>query len=77
MPDREKVIDELIMLKRFIPSTMWEPISDAIELLKEQPEIVRCKDCQNLGYTNSHWFCKWLNRCVDENWLCADGVKRK
>ena len=36
MPDREKVIDELIMLKRFIPSTMWEPINDAIALLKEQ-----------------------------------------
>ena len=40
MPDREKVIDELIMLKRFIPSTMWEPISDAIELLKEQQQQI-------------------------------------
>ena len=36
-------------------------------------ELVRCKDCKNLGYTNSHWFCKWLNRCVDEDWFCADG----
>lgn len=36
-------------------------------------EIVRCKDCKHLGYTNSHWFCKWLNRCVDEDWFCADG----
>ena len=45
--DREKVIDGLIMLKRFLPSTMWEPINDAIALLKEQPEIVRCRDCKH------------------------------
>lgn len=37
--------------------------------------IVRCMDCKNLSYTNSHWFCKWLNRCVDEDWFCADGLK--
>lgn len=37
--------------------------------------LVLCKDCKNLGYTNSHWFCKWLNRCVDEDWFCADGRK--
>ena len=36
MPDRGKVIDELIMLKRFLPSTMWEPINDAIALLKQE-----------------------------------------
>jgi hypothetical protein len=40
------------------------------------PVVVRCKDCKNLGYTNSHWFCKWLNRCVDEDWFCADGERR-
>jgi hypothetical protein len=40
MIDRKDVIDELIMLKRFIPSTMWEPISDAVELLKEQEERI-------------------------------------
>ena len=39
-------------------------------------ELIRCNDCKNLGYTNSHWFCKWLNRCVDEDWFCADGVKK-
>ena len=46
----------------------------AMEALK-QPEIVRCKDCKHLGYTSSHWFCKWLNRCVDEDWFCADGER--
>lgn len=34
--DREKVIDGLIMLKRFMPTTMWEPINDALAMLKEQ-----------------------------------------
>ncbi|MBR2556449.1 MAG: hypothetical protein IKE94_16500 [Aeriscardovia sp.] len=45
--DREKVIDELIMLKRFIPSTMWEPINGAISLLKEQ-EAVEPQDAEML-----------------------------
>lgn len=39
-------------------------------------EVVRCKDCKHIGYTNSHWFCKWLNRCVDEDWFCADGERK-
>ena len=41
----------------------------------EYVQIVRCKDCKNFGYTNRHWFCKWLNRCVDEDWFCADGKR--
>ena len=49
----------------------------AEELLKEQPQIVMCKDCKHLGYTNEHWFCKLLNRCVDDDWYCADGEKRE
>ena len=47
-----------------------------IENFPAEIELVRCKECKNLGYTNSHWFCKWLNRCVDEDWFCADGRKR-
>lgn len=38
--------------------------------------VVRCKDCKHLGCTNSHWFCKWQNRCVDEDWFCADGERK-
>lgn len=38
MADREKVVDGLTDLKRFLPSTMWEPINDAIAILKEQDE---------------------------------------
>ena len=39
-------------------------------------DLVRCKNCKHLGYTNSHWFCKWLNRCVDDEWFCANGNRR-
>ena len=40
MPDREKVVKGLTELKKYLPSTMWEPISDAIELLKEQEHLL-------------------------------------
>ena len=50
---------------------------DTLELLKSQPQIVRCKECKHLGYTSSHWFCKLLNRCVDEDWFCADGDRKE
>lgn len=49
-------------------------LTDALTLHKK---LVRCKDCKKLGYTNSHWFCKWLNRCVDEDWFCADGERKE
>ena len=39
MADREKVVDGLTDLKRFLPSTMWEPINDALALLKEQEAV--------------------------------------
>ena len=51
-------------------------ISERILKQRGYKELVRCKDCKHLGYTNSHWFCKWLNRCVDEYWFCADGERR-
>ena len=74
----EMLADVLELLKEQVNEI--DEISDEyIDLGKEmakQPKIVRCKDCINLGYTNSHWFCKWLNRCVDEDWFCAD-VERK
>ena len=71
----QQVHDAIELLKE---QEAKEQISDAIHETAKQfrQTIVRCKDCKNLGYTNSHWFCKWLNRCVDEDWFCADGEKR-
>ncbi|MBR2556445.1 MAG: hypothetical protein IKE94_16480 [Aeriscardovia sp.] len=72
MPDREKVIDELIMLKRFIPSTMWEPINDAIALLKEQEEKpLLCNKC---SYHRADGWCGMHERWVKETDYCSLGA---
>lgn len=40
MPEMDNVIEGLLMLKRFLPATMWEPINDALLLLKGQQEEI-------------------------------------
>ena len=55
MPDREKVIDGLIMLKRFLPSTMWEPINDSLALLKEHEAVKPITE----DYMYKCGYCKW------------------
>ena len=73
--DKEKVIDELMMLKRFLPSTMWEPINDAIAMLKEQKELVRCADCRHAEVSQSGLIkCRGIFR--SREWYCADGDRR-
>ena len=48
----------------------------AVKYLKEQNEIVRCKDCKHRG----EWSCAV---CIDElfetadNWYCADGERKE
>ena len=48
------------------------------ELLKEQPEIVRCKDCRYCEYTNAEreWCKKGHLHGNAETWFCADGEQR-
>ena len=52
---------------------------DALELLKEQPEIVRCKDCihwDNLTkFCGTHSSCFTVQRTLPD-WFCADGERR-
>ena len=73
--DKEKVIDELMMLKRFLPSTMWKPINDAIAMLKEQKELVRCADCRHAEVSQSGLIkCRGIFR--SREWYCADGERR-
>lgn len=98
MPDREKVIKGLNNISREIINTIGHgeaipylrTIDDAIFLLKEQPEIVRCKDCKHFQSgmdINGRPFTRCNGR--DENnrifksygntepdWFCAD-VERK
>lgn len=46
---------------------------DALELLKEQPKIVRCKDCKH--YMTIHCTCDGC--CISDNWFCADGEEKQ
>ena len=45
------------------------------ELLKEQPQIVRCKDCKYWSESYSVWFCPYHFN-AHEDWFCADGERR-
>ena len=57
------------------------------ELLKEQPKIVRCKDCKYAKMTIDGDLCKYCELDEDEDgflrevyrdaeWFCADGESR-
>jgi len=58
-------------------SEVQETAKAALELLKEQPETVRCKDCK---WYSEKGFCKHPNGGAGNirpaDWFCADGVKR-
>ena len=88
-PDREKVIELLQACLDDWPyaavrvCTIMNRIKDALALLKEQPVIVRCKDCKH-GHKCLNgrrepmvkcelMFDEWLN---DFDWFCADGEVR-
>lgn len=73
MPDREKVIEGLKKLHG--TSETMTLIAETIILLKEQPEIVRCKDCKYCEYPNSkkEWCKKGHLHKNAETWFCADG----
>lgn len=45
---------------------------DILSLLKEQPEIVRCKDCKYYDHFNGCMSWHDVNSNND-NWYCADG----
>lgn len=58
---------------------------DALELLKEQKQIVRCKDCKHRFNGEHHDNCcevlmekvKWtFEVTVDPDWFCADGEQK-
>ena len=50
-------------------------MSDALELLREQETVARCKDCK---YWHDPIRCQMYSEgmLTDGNWFCADGEKR-
>lgn len=62
-------------------------LADAIELLKEQETVVRCKDCK-YAYLTDDGECKYCEMEKDDNgflieryrswdWFCADGERKE
>ncbi len=95
MPDKEKVFKGLEKAKNVIEE--WVPMFEqyntpsvidvAIALLKEQPDIVRCKDCAYALFKegvveHGHIFCtkpfteRW-QAVKPNNWFCADGERNE
>ena len=56
--------------------------TDALELLKEQQAIIRCKDCK-YGYKDEASKSLGTVQCAKmdcfklDNWFCADGERKK
>lgn len=84
MADRENVIKELMQLHG--SKETMAIISDANAMLKEQPEIVRCKDCKHRptypkaygAEINGKWcyWCELHGSWKTDDWFCADGKRR-
>ena len=52
-----------------------QAITDAITLLKEHTEIVRCEDCKYFGGANNP--CGAINIYTKPDWFCADGERKE
>ena len=48
-------------------------LNDAIEMLKEQEEIVHCKDCHYRGLEERPILCQ----VMADDWFCADGRRKE
>lgn len=53
---------------------LMELLKNVRELLKEQPQIVRCKDCKHWEQSNGH--CPFNSIFTNAEWFCADGERR-
>jgi hypothetical protein len=81
MTDREKVVAGLTMLVDRKNDDTCEGLKcckiaeDALALLKEQPEIIRCKDCIHADISASGLIkCQGYFRTAE--WYCADGERK-
>ena len=56
-----------------------ELMADALAMLKEQPHIVRCKDCrygEKMG-ANTEVYCNYRPGFHSGDWFCADGERKE
>lgn len=81
MPDREKIINHFTdAIEASGDGNKWrfvreDILEDAINLLKEIPTIVKCKDCK---YWHDPLRCQLDSEGLEttEDWFCADGERR-
>lgn len=79
MPDREKYIAILSKTVKTVKEfnedapikISLECVEDILELLKEQPEIVRCKDCKHFDGLDCR--VNDIVNIMNTDWFCADG----
>ena len=91
MIDRENVIGNLEQNIRWIEEIEchqfpgWGNVTmsmrDAVELLKEQPEVVHCKDCKHscdysAMYAVRPYRCEKHSGFREADWFCADGERQ-
>ena len=65
--------DEMAMLDNIL-FRFWQ-----MGWLKEQPQIVRCRDCKHFPSptpADGVPFCKRIKKFVDADWFCADVERR-
>ncbi len=82
MADREKVIAALEKAlanpNAAVSGFIWLTVGEgrkALELLKEQSQIVRCKDCRYLK-EDSEICVIGIMHGYRDTWFCADGKRR-
>lgn len=49
-------------------------LAHAKEYLKEQPDVVRCEDCE---LRHNHTCEIWTDGVYDPDWFCADGRRKE
>lgn len=92
MPDRDTVISRIETICEICKTNKWQTVfdsdtiypilTDALALLKEQPEIIRCGDClrgEKLPMLQHYPNLTWCNRhstAHNDDWFCADGERR-
>ena len=89
MADREKVVKGLEAMREFfgfgLPSQqpVFEAyqniLTDALELLKEQEAVVRCRDCKHARRMCQPWndlVCEKNGQTNRPDFYCADGERK-
>ena len=71
------MIDELEGTSYFDKKAIEQEKNDIISMLKEQPQIVRCKDCKygEPGACGDGVDCDGIWH--DNDWFCADGEHKE